>query len=71
MTTENVGNFRLRPAEATSTIASPLPAEGQPNSQNENQSQPDETINTFIIGLVAGIIGSLIIVLILLQRRMK
>jgi cytochrome c len=71
LTTENVGNFRLRPAEATSTIASSVPAEGQPNSQNGNQSQPEETINTFIIGLGVGIIGSLFVIFILLQRRIK
>lgn len=75
LNTENVGNFRLRPVEATTTptsiTLSPVPAESQINNQDENQSQPDETTNTFIVGLAAGIIGSLIVVIILLRRQMK
>jgi cytochrome c len=75
MTIENVGNFRLRSPGATATPTSTLtpsePTEYQTNSQEESQPKPDETVNIFIIGLGAGIISSLIIVIILLQRRMK
>lgn len=74
LTAENAGNFRLRPGEATPTptlTIEPGVPESQANNGEDNQSLPDATMSTFIIGLVLGIIGSLLIIFILLRRRMK
>lgn len=66
----NLDDFRLRPATATETPLPPISPESANN--NEGGSEQDNTVpfNTFIVGLVAGVLGSVIIIALLIKRRM-
>jgi len=73
LNTANISNFRLRPAPATSPPEPrPLPPSTIENvDNNENNPEPggSTSFNTFIIGIAAGIIGSLIIIAFLIKQR--
>lgn len=74
LTAENVNNILLHPGEATVTPTStvtPVATESQSNNQDNNQSPSGDTVTTFIIGLVAGLGGSLFVIFMLVRRRIK
>lgn len=67
LTSDNIGNFRLRPAAATET---PEPAASPVTSQEGGEGQGNAApFNPFIGGIAAGVIGSLVLIVLLIKRR--
>jgi cytochrome c len=68
LNTENVGGFLLRPAAATETPQPAVTPVASQENQNDNAAQGSP--NTFIIGIVVGLIGGLFIIALLIRRKM-
>ncbi len=75
LTTDNVSNFRLRPATATEAPPPTMTPTATQTTTNDNvddtQQEDTSANNTFFIGIIVGLIGALIIIILLIRRKMQ
>jgi mono/diheme cytochrome c family protein len=69
---DNVGDFRLSSSSVTATpepSVTPRPTESEGSSENEGEQDDGRSLNIFVVGIAAGVIGSLVFILVLAKRR--